>query len=167
MRLRVLGLGNDLLADDAFGLVAARALERQLPPDVEVVFSAAAGLSLLDALEGATHVLILDTWSRHGPPGAIYRANIRNDPGDLSLPDASLVSAPGSSLHYLGLVDALILGHRLGMAMPTDLACVAVEPSDCETVGGAMSDVVRAALPETLRMARAVLQGWRAAAVTR
>jgi hydrogenase maturation protease len=45
---RVLCLGNDLLADDAFGPVVARTLKELYLPGVEVVESPASGLHLLE-----------------------------------------------------------------------------------------------------------------------
>lgn len=173
MRIRVLGLGNDLLADDGFGLIAARSLAGDTSPGVEVACSAAAGLALLDALEGATHVLVLDTWPRNGKPGTVYSAELGLSPargseprGSSTRPEQELRPAPeivlprGTSLHYVGLLDALALGRCLGLPVPSRVACVGVEPGDCETVGGAMTEAVRMALPEALRRARQIIEAW-------
>jgi len=152
--IRVLGLGNDLLADDGFGVVAARELEGRLPRQVEVVCSPAAGLSLFDALVGASRLLVLDTWqSGAGPPGTIYRAD-----------EGTLPSATGPSPHYLGLLDALALGRRLRMPMPADVAIVAVEPADCLTVGGPMSSAVARAVPTAVSLGCEIVDGWLAQA---
>ena len=85
--VRVLALGNELISDDALGVVAARALCRRLadagtpslsgpPPDpaatswafehprvgpVEVVETALTGMYLLDAVLGASRLIVVDT----------------------------------------------------------------------------------------------------------
>ena len=48
---RILCLGNELLADDAFGLVAAEELRRRFP-QMDVVFTTDSGFHLLDNLIG-------------------------------------------------------------------------------------------------------------------
>ena len=71
-RILVLGLGNDILGDDAVGLLAARRLRALLPESVDVVESRGAGLDLLDLLEGYDRALLLDAimTGKH-PPGTI------------------------------------------------------------------------------------------------
>ena len=47
--IRILCLGNELLADDAFGLVAAEELRRRFP-QLDVVFTTDSGFHLIDYL---------------------------------------------------------------------------------------------------------------------
>jgi Ni,Fe-hydrogenase maturation factor len=47
--LLVLGLGNDILGDDAVGLLAARRLRRHLPASIPILESASGGLTLAAA----------------------------------------------------------------------------------------------------------------------
>ena len=66
----LLGLGNDILRDDAVGLVAARLLRGEFQDEVEIVESAGAGLELLDLLEGHKRALLLDAvLTGEHPPG--------------------------------------------------------------------------------------------------
>ena len=148
--IRILGLGNDLLADDGFGFAVARELERLFGRQVEVICSSASGLALLDALAGASQLLVLDTWQTGASaPGTLYRAD-----------EATLPAARGPSLHYVGLLDTLALGRRLQMPMPSDLAIVAVEPADCLTVGGPMSAAVEQAIPAAVALGREIVTAW-------
>ena len=59
-RILVLGLGNDILGDDAVGLLAARRLRAFLPASVDVLEAAGGGIGLLDVLEGYDCALLLD-----------------------------------------------------------------------------------------------------------
>ncbi len=148
--VRVLGLGNDLLADDAFGFAVAQELRQTAGEDIEIICSPAAGLALLDAVEGATHLLVLDTWQTGaGTPGTLYRAE-----------EATFASVRGPSLHSTGLLDTLALGRRLQMNVPDTVAFVAVEPADCLTVGGPMTPTIRRAVPAAAALARRIVDEW-------
>jgi len=50
--VRLLGLGNEILADDAFGILAAREVARRFQGQIEVVQSSSAGYDLMDHLLG-------------------------------------------------------------------------------------------------------------------
>ena len=139
MTTRILCLGNSLLADDAFGLVVAEELRKQRP-DLDVCESTASGFDLLDSTLGARRLIVVDTWqSGTVPPGTVsvfHEGEVRN--------------TPGGSPHYIGLFEALRLGRALNLAVPEEVAIVAVEPADCLTVGGKMHDAVRAAITEVV-----------------
>ncbi|MHC4974626.1 MAG: hydrogenase maturation protease [Planctomycetota bacterium] len=137
---RLLCLGNDLLADDAFGYVAAEELRKRMPADVEVVFAANTGFGLIDHLGQATLLVVIDTLvSGSAEPGTVY-----------VLEEDDFQSVQGGSPHYIGLFETLALGRKLEMAVPDRLVIVAVEGSDNMTLGGEMHPAVRAALPVVL-----------------
>jgi hydrogenase maturation protease len=134
----LLGLGNELLADDALGILVAREVRRRLGPEADVVESSESGFRLLDAIEGATRLLVVDTVTAGGvEPGTIYTF----------LPDRVPRGAPAVP-HGLGLFETLALGRLLGLAVPETVAMVLVEATDCTTVGGAMDPRVRQSIPQ-------------------
>jgi hydrogenase maturation protease len=134
---RLLCLGNDLLADDAFGFLAAEELRQRVPADVEVVFTANTGLGLIDHLGQATLLVVIDNVvTGTADPGTVYVL----EEGDIS-------SVPGGSPHYIGLFETLNLARALEMAVPDRLVIIAVEAADNMTLGGEMHAAVRAALP--------------------
>lgn len=138
--IRVLCLGNDLLADDALGILVADELRRGGPPGVEILDTIEAGLALLDYLVGARRVLVVDTiLTGSAEPGSIFEVA----EGDLPI-------LPGNSPHYVGLFEARALGRMLGLEVPDELEIVAVEGADCTSVGGAMDPRVREAIPRVL-----------------
>jgi hydrogenase maturation protease len=138
VRILVLGLGNDLLADDAVGSLAVQALEPRLRGRAEVEASALHGLALLDVLDGYDAAVIVDAacTGRH-PVGTVHEI----DP-------ASLERVESPSPHFAGLPEMMDLAQHLGVHFPRTLRILAVEVKDPYTVGGPITPEVEAALPE-------------------
>lgn len=172
---RVLCLGNELISDDALGIVAARRLCRRLaaagtpvPPGpsldsamtvrafelprvgpVEVVSTALTGMYLLEAVVGASRLIVVDTVVTGATePGTVFE-----------LKESDLAGPRGGSPHYIGLLETLDLARALGLEVPADVAIVAVEAGDYMTVGGEMTGPVEAAVPVVVERAMALIQG--------
>ncbi len=141
--IRVLALGNEILADDAFGLLVGAEIEKLYPAEqVEVVRSPESGLHLLDYLQGVARLIVVDTLQTgSAAPGTLF-----------ALREGDLTPAAGGTPHCTGLFDALALARSLGLAIPEDVLIVAVEPADCLTVGGAMHPAVAAAIPRAVEL---------------
>jgi hydrogenase maturation protease len=140
--VRLLGLGNEILADDAFGILAAREVARRFPGMIEVVQSSSAGYDLMDHLLGARRLLVVDT---------IVTGRAR--PGAISVFTADRVQpAPGGSPHFLGLFEVLAVGRKLHLDVPKEIIVIAVEASDCITVGGPIHPDVQSAIPEVVEL---------------
>ncbi len=140
--VRLLALGNEILADDAFGFRVADEAERRFPGQLEIVRSSSAGFDLLDSLVGASRLLIVDTIvTGSANPGAIrvFRAD-------------EIRPAPGGSPHFLGLFEVLAAGRQLGLPVPDEATVIAVEAADCTTVGGRMHPDVEAAIPQVAEL---------------
>lgn len=134
---RLLCLGNDLLADDAFGYLVAEELRQRMPSDVEVVFTANTGIGLIDHLGHARLLVVIDNVvTGSADPGTVH-----------VLEERELRAVPGGSPHYVGLFETLALGRMLEMPVPERLVIVAVEAGDNMTLGGDMHPAVRAAVP--------------------
>jgi hydrogenase maturation protease len=144
---RLLCLGNDLLADDALGIIVADLLRQRVPASVEIIETMETGLSLMDYLADARHVIVVDTViTGKAKPGTVY-----------VLREKDFAEAAGSSPHYVGLFEGLSLARLLGLEVPEEVVIVAVEGADCHTVGGKMSQEVKDAIPVVLRKVRDVL----------
>jgi hydrogenase maturation protease len=134
--VRLLGLGNEILADDAFGLRVAEEVVRRYGPALEVVCSSSAGLHLLDDVLGAQRLVVVDTiMTGETAPGTIRV--FRDDQVQLTF---------GASPHASGLFDVLAKARRLVLPVPDDVTIVAVEAADCTTVGGPMHPEVERAI---------------------
>jgi hydrogenase maturation protease len=150
MRPRVVGLGNDLLGDDAVGTITARELEMELAGVAEVMETSLHGLALIDLFVGCERLIIIDaiTTGRFSP-GSI----IELDPGDLE-------SVPGPSPHFTGLPELIKIARELELDFPDEIRVIAVEVETPRTLGRKLSDSVENALPEVKSRVRRLLRRW-------
>ena len=149
-RLLVLGLGNDILGDDAVGLLAARQLRASLPASVEVRESAGSGLDLLDVLEGSDRALLLDAIATGAhPPGTVL---------EFGAGDFQKVVAP--SPHFAGLPELLQLARQLAIPFPRTIAVLACEVADPYQIREGLSASAEAALPALLARAQRIVGSW-------
>ena len=146
-RVLVLGLGNDILTDDAIGLRVVEAARERLAgePDIEVKTTTEMGLALLDEIADRESVVLVDSvQTGEASPGKIHEI----DSLDLS---RVLTTAP----HFLGIGETLALGKTLGLAMPMNVRIIAIEVADPYTLGTMMTPAVEQAVaPATERVAR-------------
>ena len=138
-RLLLLGLGNDILTDDAAGLHAVRRLQSRLAghPAIDVRETTEMGLALLDFITGYSVVVIVDSiQTGREAPGFLHE-----------LEAAALTQLTGRTPHFLGVSETLALGRQLGLAMPERVKIFAIEVEDPFTLGTAMGPALEAALP--------------------
>lgn len=155
MRILVLGLGNDILADDAVGLMAARAVREDLAGlgGVEVEETSMHGMALLDIFLGYDKAILLDAIQTGAhPPGTI-----------LELDPAKLGKVTSPSPHFAGLPEMIATADQLALDFPATFRILAVEVADPHTIGGAMTPEVAQAVPELARRAIALVRGWASA----
>ncbi len=134
-RVRVLGLGNELLADDGIGILAALETGRRFGGAIDVVCSGTVGFDLVEELGTGPCAIVVDAVvTGSAAPGTLHL-----------LTEAGIDAAPGGAVHGMGLPDALAAARRLGLTVPRLVIIIGVEVADCTTVGGAMHPDVRAA----------------------
>ncbi len=145
--VRVLGLGNVLMGDDALGpwVVHHLASRWELPAGVEAVDVGTPGLDLTPYLAGARTVIVVDTVKSGGAPGEVrlYRK-------------AELLAHPPQprvSPHDPGLVECLLALDFAGIG-PPEVLLVGVIP-DRVGKGTGLSAALAAAVP---RAAGAVVE---------
>ena len=94
----VLGLGNELLGDEGFGVHVARELKKiELPRHVRVAEGGVGGFNLLGQLEGVARLLVVDVMITDSPPGELRLFR----PGEkLSEPDKQIIS-----FHQMGALE--------------------------------------------------------------
>ena len=136
MRTLVLGLGNEYAGDDAVGVLAVRALPRELAAGADVVESAASGLALLEAFAGYDRAVVVDSiQTGRFPAGTIVEAGL-----------ADLGAATAPSLHQAGIPELAAVARRLGMRFPDRTRVLAVEVAGPLTFGTPLSEPVAAAV---------------------
>ncbi len=110
-RILIAGVGNVLYGDDAFGSEVARRLgEHSLPDNVRAIDFGIRGFDLVAALlDPYDLVIIVDSLSQSGQPGALRVFDSRRDPIVQSL-------APGfrPEWHSIDPATALTMAHSLG-----------------------------------------------------
>lgn len=138
-RVLLLGLGNDILTDDAVGLRVVAQLRDSLAghPAIEVLETTEMGLALLDFMTGHAAVVIVDSiQTGRAAPGTVHE-----------LDAAALQQLTGRTPHFVGVAETLALGRQLGLAMPERVMIFAIEVEDPFTLGTALTPAVQKALP--------------------
>lgn len=143
----LLALGNDLLGDDAIGLVAARTIACRAHDGIDIVEAPAGGFQLLDMMEGYRSALILDAVDTGDYPAGTIR--------ELSAEDFSPL-APASP-HYVGLPQLLELARRLELPMPGTIRILAMEVCDPHRLYEGLSEQIAERLEEFTRRALDIL----------
>jgi len=148
----VLGLGNDILTDDAVGLVIAREMSRCFAgdPNVAVVDSCEIGLSLLDHITGHRDLIVVDSVQTGSVPvGHLHEVG-----------EEDIKTLPGMSPHFLGVGEILALGRLLGLPMPGRVRLFAVEVADPFTLGTDLTAAVRQAMPGISERIAVTIRAW-------
>ncbi len=152
MKTLVLGLGNDLIADDGVGIEAARRLRDQLAdaPDVDVHECSMSGIALLEELIDYDRVVLIDAVKTGAKPiGEIT---------ELRLEDLGVVLAP--SPHYAGLPELLAIANEMQLDFPSEFIIYSIEVDDPFTIGGGMTQHVIGALPKLVGAVKAKVDEW-------
>lgn len=143
----MLGLGNVLLGDDGIGPAALALLERgyDVPFEVRLVEGGTLGLSLLDEISGAEHVVLVDAVATDAPPGTLVR-----------LDGAEVMDAVRErlSVHQVGVADLLDAARLIGR-YPASVVLLGIVPGNIglhvgrtPTVDAAMAALVSAIIRE-------------------
>lgn len=146
-KIIVLGIGNDIMGDDAVGLVAARKLGALLTDAIHVEETNGLGLHLLDILEGYDHALLLDAaMTGRYEPGTVVEFGINDFSPEIQ-----------SSPHYAGLPEMSQIASKLGIAFPKDIRILAVEIEDPYQIHEGLTPAVEKAIPELVIKAEKML----------
>lgn len=147
--LRIIGIGNLFRGDDAVGILAARRLRERLDSPVEVLEAEGDGLALLDLMEGADQVMLIDAVKSGGCSGATIRL-------DLSKESRWGRLVPCST-HAMGVAEAIDLARTLGR-LPTQVILYGIEIDSFEP-GAALSESVRGGLDMVVEQVLKEIEG--------
>lgn len=115
----MLGLGNVLMGDEGIGVYVARELEKQsLPPNVECLDGGTGGFTLLEPLEQAARIIIIDAASDGNPVGTITRTT----------PQFSRDYPPTLTAHDVGMKDLLDMFYIQGGHHEIILYAITIDP---------------------------------------
>lgn len=141
----IVGVGNQYRGDDGVGLVVARRLKERLGARANVCENNGDGAALLEALRGASRVIIVDAAKSGDQVGTIHRFDAK---------ERKLTSdVLHCSTHAFGVSEAIELARALG-ELPATVIIYAVEGESFEQ-GEELSLEVSKAVEEVVSRIRA------------
>ena len=115
----VLGLGNVLMSDEGVGVHVVRALKkRALPANVECLDGGTGGFILLDPMQQADHIVMIDAAADGNPVGTVTR----------TVPRFSRDYPPTLTAHDVGIKDLLDLFYMLDGGREVVLYAITIDP---------------------------------------
>lgn len=136
--VRILGIGNLLLGDEGVGVHVVRHLveHRLLPEGVDCLDGGTGGLVLLEALQTADRIILVDATMDGNPPGTLRRL----------VPKFSSDFPPSLAAHDIGLRDLLDSFYLLGDE-PPDVILFTISIAELQNMVTQLSPEIAAAVP--------------------
>ena len=157
-KIKIIGLGNPFMGDDAVGILVARQLHAYSSTHVSILEGGLAGLNLLHDMEGADTLILIDAVHSHAKAGTIVRFTI---PKDLEKIGNLSWGTSASSTHAFGLAEALTLAHTLKV-LPAHVVIFGIELGHLQKghalsppASKAMTSVVNRIAVEELKLSHA------------
>lgn len=151
-KIVVIGLGNILCGDDAFGVFLAEKLYElyDFPPNVEIIDGGAQGPALFRYIERAERMLVFDAVDFGLPPSTI----VRREYGELPL----WIGAKKLTAHQNSFAELLALAD-LKNVTPSEIVLIGAQIENTE-FGTVLGDALNAKIPEALELALRCLANW-------
>lgn len=146
----MLGPGNELLSDDAVGILTVRRLSEELKGQADFAESAVCGLALLDYFIGYHKAIIIDA----------IKTNQNLTGTVMSLDAEHVQSVATPSPHYAGLPELLVISNELKIDFPQEIRISALEVDDLHTIGGAITSAVVNGMEELVKVVARQLREW-------
>ncbi len=142
----ILGIGNVLWADEGFGVRAVEYLHQhwELPGHIRLIEGGTQGIYLLEHVQAASVLVILDAIDYGLEPGTLKLIE------DDAVPN--YLGAKKVSLHQTGFQEVLATAAMLD-SIPERLLLVGVQPKDIEDYGGSLHPIVRAQIEPAIEAA--------------
>lgn len=115
----ILGLGNEILSDDAIGPKLVRRIKEELSfSNTKFHTAVIGGMEMIELIKGFDRVIIIDSIkTKDGSTGSVYHFT----------PEDFLETLHLSSFHDLSFTDALKLADKLDYALPKHIDIIAIE----------------------------------------
>jgi hydrogenase maturation protease len=144
--IRILGCGNPLVGDDGIGIHVIERLQEmrsELPDDVELIDAGVCGLDMLNMLEDADTVIIIDAVKGAGNAGSVHRFGMDDIKGARS--NGVL------SIHETCLADVLCIAEHI-QKMPENLTIFGVEIDKTDELSIGLSEKLQASMDVILTL---------------
>ena len=127
----VLGLGNVLMGDEGVGVHVVRAVEKHaLPANVECLDGGTGGFTLLEPLQEAGRIILIDAAADGNPIGTVTRTT----------PRFSRDYPPTLTAHDIGVKDLLDVFYIQGGGPDVILYAITIDPQ--QPISMELSDVI-------------------------
>jgi len=140
----VLGVGNELLSDEGFGVYVAKEMHHlELPSGVEVLEAGTEGFGLIHIISEADRLIVIDSIKGGTEPGTIYKFNIED-----------VTTSPDmfkTSVHQIGILEVINLSGLIGKTPETTV--IGVEPK-CIATGMELTPEIKAKVPRVIELVR-------------
>ena len=146
-KILIAGVGNELRQDDAFGVLLAQKLQKEVsfPSSVKVMEIGSAGIHLVQQLFDKYDVLILlDIVKWGGAAGTIHFKEV--EVKDISQLPPDEKNDFLADMHYINPLKALMMAKALHV-LPKKVIFLGCESEEHEEIGIGVSAAVEAALP--------------------
>jgi hydrogenase maturation protease len=145
----VLGLGNTLMGDEGVGVHVVRELEkRPLPEGVGCLDGGTGGFVLLEPLQNADRIVMIDAAADGNPIGTITRIT----------PRFSSEYPPTMTAHDVGVKDLLDIFYTLGGDCEVVLYAITIDPH--QTITLSMSQRITKAASDAVELIMVDLEGF-------
>ena len=115
----MLGLGNVLMGDEGVGVHVVRAVEKHtLPASVECLDGGTGGFTLLEPLQEAARIILIDAAADGNPIGTVTR----------TMPQFSRDYPPTLTAHDVGMKDLLDMFYIQGGTHEIILYAITIDP---------------------------------------
>lgn len=136
----VLGLGNVIMGDEGVGVHVVRAVEKEiLPAGVDCLDGGTGGFILLEPLEQADRIILIDATMDENPIGTVTRTT----------PRFSRDYPPTLTAHDIGVKDLLDAFYIQGGNRDVILYAVSIDP--LQSISMDLSEAVRKGADEAVR----------------
>jgi hydrogenase maturation protease len=149
MKILVLGLGNVIMGDEGVGVHVVRALEKQsLPPGVECLDGGTGGFILLEPLQQADRIILIDATADENPYGTVTRTT----------PKFSKDYPPTLTAHDIGVKDLLDAFYIQGGNREVILYAITIDPQ--QPISMDLSEQCQQARDVAVKRVLAELNSW-------
>lgn len=132
----VVGVGNILLADEGFGIIALSELRKKILSDDVLLFDAATDIyKIMNLEENFEKIIILDAVKQKEPAGTIYRLPLHKIE----------IESDAKSSHQIKVIEALkLMQVTVNNFRDSEIIIMGVEPDKIEYSVGLSKEVERA-----------------------
>lgn len=140
-RVLVLGIGNILMGDEGVGVHAVRQLgQMQLPEGVQCLDGGTGSFLLLEPMQQAKRVILIDATIDGKPAGTVTRLT----------PKFSSEYPKTLTAHDIGLKDLLDAAYLTGGTLPVTLLAISIGP--LQTMGMDLSPSMAERVPQIVHL---------------